>query len=311
MKIIFTGGKTGGHIIPLIRIIENIKADIYYIGNINSLEERICKTNNITFIGYDYNKKYASYKFLKKKIKEISPDIMISSGGYVAFIPLIIARIYKIDYYLIEENATMGLCNKFFKGKAKKVFLSFPLKKMSKNMIISGNPSGNMNINKYEYSLDKTKINILVIGGSLGSKDLCEIAYNLSLELNDKYKIILISGRYFTDYYMLSSHNLIIYEYIDNLHNLMYHADIIISRAGSSTIFEALKLKKKLILVPSRMVKDDHQYKNSIYIKEHNLGYLLEDNIMDLILDNKDLKRDDIILNSALDIILKEIGYGI
>ena len=312
MVIVFTGGKTGGHIIPLMRIIERIDADIYYIGLNDSLEEELCRKRKIKFIGYDYSKKYSSYRYLNNKIKSIKPNLIISSGGYVSFIPLLIAYLKKIDYYLIEENRVMGNCNKIFYKKAKKVFLSFPLEKVKSNMIVCGNPSKELNINKYEYSLDHSKINILVIGGSLGSKDLCDIALNLSSTLNEKYKIILVAGRYFKDYYMCGSNNLIIYEYIDDLYNMMYQADIIISRAGSSTIFEALGLHKRLILVPSRSVKADHQYKNSLYIKEHKLGYLLENNLLELITKDEKLNFDDVILNNnSIDIILKEIGYGI
>ncbi len=312
MKIIFTGGKTGGHIIPLIRIIENIDAEAFYIGNYNSLEEKICEERNIKFIAYDYNKKYKSYKELSKVVRKIKPDVFISTGGYVSFIPLLIALRLKIKYYLIEENAVMGRVNKLFKFKAKKIFLSFPLKKINNNMIIVGNPSMVMNINKSVYQLDKTKKNILVVGGSLGSKDLCDIAYDLSLKLNDKYQIILISGKYFNEYYMLAHKNFIIYEYISDLHNLMYHVDIIISRAGSSTIFEGLALKKKMILVPSRLVKDDHQYKNSLYIKKNKLGYLKEGDIMDLILNEDVIDFNDVILNkNPIECILREVGYGV
>ena len=309
-----TGGKTAGHIIPLLRIIEHSNDEYVYIGLKDSLEERICKSNNITFIGYDYNKKYKSYKYLKKVFEKAPPDVLISSGGFVSFIPLFIALKKNIKYYLIEENRVMGLTNKIFKFKAKKIFLSFPLDKMNKKMIITGNPSQIFNLNKNAYSLDKRFTNILVLGGSLGSMELIDVAISLRDKLNNNYKIILIAGNYYKDIYFEATNNLVIYEYIDDLYNLIYHADIIISRAGSSTIFECLALNKKLILYPSRHVKNDHQYKNSVYLANKNMAYLYNGSNIDIlinyIISDYNLNFSDIIINNkCIEKILGDI-YG-
>ncbi len=258
---------------------KNNQNKIHYFGLNDSLEERLCsKEDNLIFhklyldksgikLG-NLNKFYSEYKRIKKIFKEIKPDVVIASGGFVSMPVLMAARKLKIKYYLLEENAVVGDCNKLFGRKANKIFLSFPLKKMKKNMIVSGNPSSSLTINENEYTMDKKYTNILILGGSLGSKSLCDIALDLSNVLDKKYRIILVCGKYFIKIYNQSNPNLILYEYVDRLYNMIYNADIVISRAGSATLCEILSINKPLIVIPSLNTKGNHQVENAKYLEK-------------------------------------------
>lgn len=307
--IILCGGKTGGHIIPLIAISKKIN-DVIYIGNKNSLEEKICKENNILFFGLET--KNNVYSIIKNnfKIKFNHIDCIISTGGFVSMPVLIYGILHRIPIYLIEGNTTFGITNKFFSYFSNKVFLAYPCKKMKNKYVITGLPTL-INSNIYEHF----DFDILIIGGSLGSKPLCDLIYSL----NENFKIILIAGRYYKDYQNIK--NVKAFEYRNDLNSLMKQAKIIISRAGAMTTYEIFLLNKVSIIIPSKKTKLNHQVKNAYYFKEHNLSYYLDEEeasskINDLV--NKALNssystlkiiesQKEITRNNSVDFILGEV----
>ena len=307
--IILCGGKTGGHIIPLIAISKKIN-DVIYIGNKNSLEEKICKENNILFFGLET--KNNVYSIIKNnfKIKFNHIDCIISTGGFISMPVLIYGILHRIPIYLIEGNTTFGITNKFFSYFSNKVFLAYPCKKMKKKYVITGLPTL-INSNIYEHF----DFDILIIGGSLGSKPLCDLIYSL----NENFKIILIAGRYYKDYQNIK--NVKAFEYRNDLNSLMKQAKIIISRAGAMTTYEIFLLNKVSIIIPSKNTKLNHQVKNAYYFKEHNLSYYLDEeeasskindlvnkalnssyNTLKIIESQKELTR-----NNSVDLILGEV----
>lgn len=267
---------------------KNPQNKISYFGLKDSLEEKLCnKEDNLTFFTLNLDRQglkvsnlknyYKEYKRVKVKLKELKADVVISSGGFVSIPVLMAARKLKIKYFLLEENTVVGDCNKLFGKKATKVFLSFPLPKMKKNMIVCGNPASSLDINKYEYTMDKKYINILILGGSLGSKSLCDLALELSKVLDKKYRIILVCGKYYMNIYNEANSNFIIYEYIDRLYNMIYNADIVISRAGSATLCEILSINKPLIVAPSLNTKANHQVKNAEYLQNNKACVMIDE----------------------------------
>ena len=307
--IILCGGKTGGHIIPLIAISKKIN-DVIYIGNKNSLEEKICKENNILFFGLET--KNNVYSIIKNnfKIKFNHIDCIISTGGFVSMPVLIYGILHRIPIYLIEGNTTFGITNKFFSYFSNKVFLAYPCKKMKNKYVITGLPTL-INSNIYEHF----DFDILIIGGSLGAKPLCDLIYSL----NENFKIILIAGRYYKDYQNIK--NVKAFEYRNDLNSLMKQAKIIISRAGAMTTYEIFLLNKVSIIIPSKKTKLNHQVKNAYYFKEHNLSYYLDEEeasskINDLV--NKALNssystlkiiesQKELTRNNSVDLILGEV----
>ena len=296
--ILFTGGKTAGHIYPLIALIKEINEKSIFIGYSDSLEEKICRKEKVSFIGLKPSKnKYITgikgYKKLKKELKDMQIDCVISTGGYVSLSGLLYSFFNNIPLYLIEENVIMGRANKLFSKYAKKIFLTYELKEMSQKYIITGLP-----IRKIEYKPMDIKYDVLIIGGSLGSRPLCDIAESLSRH----YKVCLIAGKYYDNY--IKYDNLDILEYVDNIFDYMKASKVIISRAGASTTYEIMSLGIPLIVCPSDNTKDNHQYLNALYLLGKNACKLvreedLRNNLIDVIatLINNDNIRINMISN--------------
>lgn len=266
---IYTGGKTGGHIIPIINMIENDN-DYLYIGTKNSLEERISNEKNINFLGIDNysNKLIYIFKGIKKIKKELinkKIDFVFSTGGFVALPVLLFSLIHKIPIFLFEPNIIIGRTNRIFYPFCKKLFLGYEIKNMKNKMIVSGVPL------KIKYEISKIKYDILIIGGSLGSRPLCEIA----LKLKDKYKVLLIAGKYYKEYYQYFDN---IIDYSNNIYSLMNEARVVISRAGAITISELIYINKPFITIPSKNTKDNHQVLNAKYFENLGLCLLFDEN---------------------------------
>lgn len=273
--IALTGGKTGGHIVPLLALAKELDS-VCYVGAKNSLEERLCKNKNIEFIGLNLQKNnffaiLSAYRQLK--LDHIST--IVSTGGYVS-VPLLLYGIrHKIPIYLLEENVIMGRTNYFFSLFAKKVFLVYELPKMKNKYEVVGLPL-TKETQPYIHHFD---FDILIIGGSLGSKPLCE----LSKQLNKSYRVCLIAGKYEVDYKNIS--NVIVLSYADDLIELMKRAKLVISRAGAATTYELFSYQRPCILVPSKKTKQNHQYLNALYFEEKGCCKLLkEDEAKDRIL---------------------------
>ena len=292
--ILFTGGKTGGHIIPLINIIKASHLDSIYVGYKGYLEEKICKTNMIEFIGIDVHKnKYKTilkgYKYLKRKLKYLNIKAVVSTGGFVSTPAVLYAIKNKIPIYLIEENLILGSFNKVFYPFCKKTYLAYDLNKMKRKYETIGLP---LLIDNSRY---KIEYDILIIGGSLGSRKLCDLA----LILAEKYKVLLIAGRYKNEYKNDSYTTL---EYSNDLHTLIKKSRIIISRAGAMTLGEIMYIKKPLICIPSKSTKGNHQFYNAKYFQDKNALIMLDEDsaknkILKAVDSIDDIKYADMINN--------------
>lgn len=289
---IFTGGKTGGHIMPLISIIKELDCKSLYIGQLDSLEERLCENNKISFLGYSKNKSKAKgilkgYNEISKALKGKTINAVIASGGFVSVPMSLYAIKNKIPLFLLEENVILGDSNKLFYPFCKKLFLVYELDKKRKKEIITGMPLRKMVEAKTMESYD-----VLVIGGSLGSKVLCEAAVKLS----KTYKTCLIAGSYSKDY--SSNERLNVIEFSNNIYTLMSKARVIIARAGASTASEIFYLNKPFICIPSMKTKGNHQYYNAKYFSDNGACILcLEKDIdkslnayVDNIINNEHMK---------------------
>ncbi|MDE5715184.1 MAG: UDP-N-acetylglucosamine--N-acetylmuramyl-(pentapeptide) pyrophosphoryl-undecaprenol N-acetylglucosamine transferase [Anaeroplasmataceae bacterium] len=279
--IVLTGGKTGGHIMPLIALAKEYQS-VFYIGANNSLEERLCKEHGIQFQGMNLKKKSIKSILLATiKLKLPEAKAIIATGGYVSFPVLLYGILHHIPIYLLEENVIMGKTNHFFSLFSKKVFLTYKLPKMKKKYEKVGLPILPNQGVKYSYT--HLNIDILIIGGSLGSKPLCDLAYILS----QKYKICLVAGRYHEEYQNIP--NCIVYEYVSDLIYLMKASRLIISRAGASTTYEIFSLNKPCIIVPSMKTSKNHQYLNALYFEKEGCCKLVKENeAKELILQTAD-----------------------
>lgn len=307
--ILLTGGKTGGHITPLIALGKRIN-NVLYIGNETGLEKKVCKENNIPFLGL--NIKNNIFNIIKNvfKIRIKKVDCILSTGGFISIPVLIYGFIHRIPIYLIEGNVEFGVTNKFFSYFSKKVFLAYEQSKMKNKYVLTGLPTL-INTNIYEHF----DFDILIIGGSLGSKPLCDLVYSL----NEHYRIVLIAGRYKDEYKNIK--NVRVFDYRKDLNSLMKQAKVIISRAGAMTTYEIFLLNKPSVIIPSKKTKNNHQVINAKYFEKKGLAlYLDEDDanykindyihkILDSVYFNIKMieSQNRIVKRNSVDLILEEI----
>lgn len=328
MKYIVVAGGTGGHIYPAIAIINKIKefdkdSKFLYIGTTDRMEKDIIPNLGIEFVGIEMsgiNRKNIFsnvsvvslfFKAVKKSrsiIKEFKPDIVIGAGGYITAPVLYAAHKENVPVLIHEQNSVPGLSNKFIGGFADRICVSLPnsVSLFPKDKVVyTGNPRSEEIINvskvsKSSIGFSDSKKLVIIVMGSLGSITMTKKIKELIPEFNDKdYQVLVITGKkYYDDYKDINcSQNVKIVPFMDNLINLMKDSDLIISRAGASTIAEITAIGLPAIFVPSPYVTNNHQYKNA---KE------LEDNGACLIVSEEDFSKESIL--ASIDKVLNDMA---
>ncbi len=329
MKYVVVAGGSGGHIYPALSIINKIKEedesnDILYIGTSTKMEKDIVPAHNIKFIGLDVEgldrkhlfknitvlKKYSQAKKRAYKIlKEFKPDIVIGVGGYITLPVLNMAYKLHIPIVIHEQNSIPGLSNKLLIKKVNKICISLPgsAKFFPKGKTVyTGNPRSEEAIkvdvlNKSAYGFDNNKKLVVFVMGSLGSLTMTSKMKEIIKGFSNKdYQVLIITGKNYYDSYSdveLPS-NVKLIPYCDKLINLLKDSDLIVSRAGASTIAEITALGLPSIIVPSPYVTHNHQYKNAKELESVNACRIVTENNFnsDTIISN----IDDIINNADL-----------
>lgn len=299
MKAIIVAGGTGGHIYPAIAIINKIKkqeknSEFLYIGTTDRMEKDIIPQLGIKFVGIEMsglNRKniFSNISTLKKFrlainksmkiIKEFNPDVIVGAGGYITAPVLYAAHKLNIPILIHEQNSIPGVSNKFIGNFADKICVSLPnsLKLFPKEKVVyTGNPRSEEIISvkkesKESLGFDANKKLVVIVMGSLGSTTMTIKIKNLIPKFNDKnYQVLIITGKkYYDEYKQVEiSSNVKIVPFMDNLINILKDSDLIISRAGASTIAEITAIGLPAILVPSPYVTNNHQYKNAKELEE-------------------------------------------
>ena len=306
-KIVFTGGGTAGQIIPNLAIIEELKNyKIYYLGS-NGMEKEILKAYpQITYIEIPIAKfrRSLSLKNLllpfkltsainktKKILKKISPDLIFSKGGFVSIPPCLAANKLNIPIITHESDLSVGLANKVIARKAKYLCCSFQstADNYQRNAIFTGSP-----IRKKIMNGDKNKILsrhkikgnnpiILIVGGSLGAMAINNTIWDNIEKITNRYTIIHIVGKNNINK-AINTTNYIQLEFVEDIENYFACADLVISRAGSNTIFELLSIHKPMILIP--LPKSSHsrgdQEDNAKYFLDNKLAFVINQNKLDI-----------------------------
>ena len=294
MRAIIVAGGTGGHIYPAIAIINKIKekeenSEFLYIGTTDRMEKDIIPKLGIPFVGIEMvglNRKnlFKNIAVLKKynnavksaeeEIKKFNPDVVIGVGGYITLPVLTAAN--KLGYKTIihEQNSIPGLSNKIIARFADLVCVSLPNSLnlfKNRNVVYTGNPRSEeivdvVKVSKKSLGLDSTKKLVVVVMGSLGSMTMTKKLQELIPGFkNKKYQVIVITGKgYIDDYNDIEiPDNVQIVPFLDNFINVLKDTDLIVSRAGASTIAEITAIGLPAILVPSPYVTHNHQYMNA------------------------------------------------
>lgn len=308
MRVIITAGGTGGHIYPALAIIDKIKemepkSEFIYIGTHNRMEKDIVPKRGIKYIpieiyglstspklmGRNIKNIFLIRKGIKKSveiIKDFKPDCVVGVGGYVTYPVIKAAHICKVPSFIHEQNSIFGKANKVLLPLVDAVGVSFKdsiSQIKHKNIVLTGNPVSEgaikkKKIDKTQYGLSKNKRSVLIFNGSLGSKSINEKLLQY-LKNADKYnyEILYITG---TPYYEeFKNHkfpkNVFIEPYVDNLSGLMKDMDLIVCRAGASSIAEITAIMKIAIFIPSPFVANNHQYYNALSVVKEDAGEMI------------------------------------
>ncbi len=317
MKFILTAGGTGGHIYPALSVLDEIKKDkkneYLYIGTKNRMENDLIPSMGIPYEGleiYGLSKTNiirdiknlkcikTSYNRCLKIMDEFKPDAVIAFGGYVTLPVCLAARKKGIKVFLHEQNMLPGKTNIYLSNKVDAVFVSFKdgkRKLRCKNIIYTGNPVSQRAIeckkyDKTDLGFSKDKKLIIIVMGSLGSTSVNEKLLDfLRTYERENTEVLFITGK---KSYAELKNNLIvpkstkIVPFFDNLPSLMKSADLIVSRAGASTIAEIMATKTPSILVPSPYVANNHQYYNALDLVNKKISIMIEE---------KDLNKNTLI----------------
>lgn len=316
LKIVLSGGGTGGHIFPAIAIADEIKkrfpdAEFLFIGANGKMEmEKVpqagYKIEGIDIAGIDRGNLLSNlglpFKILKslskskKIIKNFAPDFAVGTGGFASGPALYEASKMGIPIFIQEQNAHAGVTNKILSKKAKAVFTAYPKVEgfPAEKIKFLGNPireniiSGMQETTqaKEKMGLNKDKLTILSVGGSLGSRTLNNAWKSHLKQIVDKdYQLIWQTGK--LDYKDIvnetkdtDTRNIQILEFIKDMELAYSAADIIVSRAGAIAISELAVAQKPVLLVPFPFAAEDHQTKNAMNLVEKNAARMVKDSEM-------------------------------
>lgn len=317
MKVIISGGGTGGHIYPAIAIADALKervpgVDILFVGAKDRMEMQMVPKAGYPIEGIEvagFNRKNilknikVVFKLLKglskakSILKNFKPDIAVGVGGYASAPVLKEASKMGIPTLVQEQNSYAGLTNKLLGKNASKICVAydgmekyFPADKIVK----TGNPCRhnllNNNATKKEalqfFNFDDNKKTLLILGGSLGARTMNQAVYNdLDSIISNDIQVIWQCGKnYLFEISIEMRHkienskvNVEVFDFIDRMDLAFLAADLVISRAGAGTISELSILAKPAILVPSPNVAEDHQTKNAMALVKHDAAILVKD----------------------------------
>lgn len=314
IKIIISGGGTGGHIYPAISIGNALKAkikdvDILFVGAEGKMEmekvpaagykivglpirgfQRSFSLDNMKF----FFRLFASLRKARSIVKDFQPDAVVGVGGYASGPLLRVASKLGVPALIQEQNSYPGVTNRLLAKKARKICVAYTgLERFfpSEKIIMTGNPvrkdllEGRENYaDAYTYfNLDPKKKTILIVGGSLGARTINQsVLRKLQTIKQSDIQIIWQTGKYYfleakelTGEYDLP--NLKVFDFLSRMDLAYACADLVISRAGAGTISELCLVGKPSILVPSPNVAEDHQTKNALALVDRQAAIMVKD----------------------------------
>lgn len=311
INIIISGGGTGGHIYPAIAIANELKlrypeAKFLFVGAKDKMEmEKVPQAGYeikglwISGIQRKLTLKNLSFPFkllsslwkANRIIKKFKPDIAIGTGGFASGPTLMMASRKGIPTLIQEQNSFPGITNKLLSKKANKICVAydhlerfFPTDKIIK----TGNPvrqdllsihHKTQEANEF-FSLDKNKTTILVLGGSLGARRINQlIEEQLSFFKEQEVQLVWQCGKlYFEEYQKYNQvENVQVHQFVNRMDLAYAAADVIISRAGASSVSELCIVGKPTVFIPSPNVAEDHQTKNAQSIANKHGAILIKE----------------------------------
>ena len=306
MRYLISGGGTGGHIFPAVSIANALKeldpeAEILFVGALGRMEmERVPQAGyeivGLPVRGFDRKKPWKNVSVLidlsksirqvKKIIRDFKPNVGVGVGGYASGAAMWAAAKMGIPILLQEQNGFAGVTNKILKDKAAKICVAY--ESMEKffpadKIILTGNPV-RQNLLDGRKSEDDGRKTLLIIGGSLGARTINEAVIAGLKELtNEGLKVVWQTGKVYYEKCKAaweaagSPANIECLDFLSDMPDRYANADLVISRAGASSISEICLLGKPAILVPSPNVAEDHQTHNAMALVNKDAAVLVRD----------------------------------
>lgn len=321
MRVIMTGGGTGGHIYPAVAIADEIRrrdenAEILFVGAELGMEGELVPKS-----GYDIKlmpvqgfergqilcnigilrRLLKSNQMAKKIIKDFKPDVVIGTGGYASAPVVKTAQKMGIPTYIHEQNAFPGVSNKMQEGKATRVFLGFAegskfFKHPEKHVVV-GNPVRADFVNadrvkaRAELGFREDDFVLLAFGGSQGAGRINKAMMKVIEAFNgvDNVKICMGTGNYYYDIIMkelddngvVPEDNIMIMKYINDMPKYLAAADLVVSRSGALTVAEVTVCGVPAIFIPSPNVSGNHQFFNAQAVSINGGALIIEEKELD------------------------------
>ncbi|WP_295178052.1 undecaprenyldiphospho-muramoylpentapeptide beta-N-acetylglucosaminyltransferase [uncultured Christiangramia sp.] len=308
MRVILSGGGTGGHIYPAIAIADEIKsrhpeAEILFVGAKNRMEmEKVpqagYKIEGLWITGIDRSlslrnlsfpfKLISSISKSRKIVKRFKPDVVVGTGGFASGPLLRVAISRNIPTLVQEQNSLPGITNKILAKNASVICAAYKNVKdyfPAEKTVITGNPVrqdllkvNTLRQEAQEYFKLKTgKKTVLILGGSLGARRINKLieTYLKRFEQENVQLIWQIGKLYYSDYKKYASEAIVAKEYINRMDLAYAAADVIISRAGAGSVSELCVVGKPVLFIPSPNVAENHQAKNAMAVTDHDAALMI------------------------------------
>lgn len=317
MRIVLTGGGSGGHAMPIVAVVEALneqsfssRPDYLWIGSKKGLERKLAASVNLPFKSILTGKLRRYFSLLNIVdvckiplgiiqsffiIKKFKPDVVFSKGGYVSVPVVVAAKVLDVSIITHESDIIAGLANRIIARLADRVAVSFARSQKefaNKNVIVTGNPlrreilAGQEDRARENFGLPENKPVVLFMGGSQGAIKLNNLLSEILPSLLENYQVLHVCGR---DNYdslkaeAINSDRYCLKSFLsaEEMGDALALADLVITRAGINTLNEIAAWGKPAIIVPiDRSVLGEHQEVNARYFSEAGAAAVLPDNIL-------------------------------
>lgn len=314
MRILFTGGGTAGHILPALEVVKELQKENHeflWIGSVNGMEKELVTRMGIPFqtVASGKLRRYFSFKNIgdmlrvpigifqaESRIRKFKPHVVFSKGGYVSFPVVVGAWMQNVPIVIHESDIVPGLANSQLSWFATRVALTFPDREKrfaADKTLLTGMPirsevvRGDRERGRTFAKIADEKPMLLIMGGSQGAKVLNDAVSLILPELLQKFAVVHLCGKHqyeelteqHAEQITQGSYRLFAYVY-DEMPDLLAASDVVVSRAGATSIFEIAALGKRNLLIPLSESANNHQQENAEYFQELGISrILLEKNL--------------------------------
>lgn len=318
MRLLVSGGGTGGHIYPALALIERLKqvepdTEVLYVGTTRGLETKIVPDAGIKLITmhmqgfkrslslYNFETLYLFLKSVhhaKKIIRDFKPDVVLGTGGYVSGAVLYAAAKEHIPTVIHEQNSVVGITNKFLSRYVDQIAIAFEAARSqfpTDKVTLIGNPRAQQvasqtksDFSWTEYGLKDNLPTLMIFGGSQGAPKINSTVVDAIPEFNQRpYQVIFATGQKRYDHVQQElkgvqiGANVKVVPYIKDMPAKMPKVAALVARAGATTIAEVTALGVPTILIPSPYVTANHQVKNAQSLVCKNAAVMITEDHLD------------------------------